>query len=211
MWYAPPYHEAREAPVWDAGCSGRPCPTDTSLEAQSLSPPLPGYSTAQVSRRLHLPCAHSRPEAFSSLKLFLSLGREKHWHSGRREKLKVEKPRTAGCILPSLLSLIPGYVAGGNRTMLQAHWHEAQTLHLSEHDALMIDWLSLWEVSWTQNHLLILIFCLIHAQIYSTYGKRDPQTLSPFVGVEVLNTGSSMKAWDFFQFSVHLLFQENLQ
>lgn len=125
---------------------------------------------------LLLPCAHSQPEAFSLLKLFLPLGRERRWHSGRREKLKVEKPRTAGCTLPSLLSLISGYAAGGNRTTLQAHWHEAQTLHLSEHDALMTDWLSLWEVSWTQNHLLILILCLIHAPIYSTYGKRDPET-----------------------------------
>lgn len=41
-------------------------------------------------------------------------------------------------------------------------------------------------------------YSLILAQIYSTYGKRDPQTLSPFVGVEVLNTGSSMRLETFF-------------
>lgn len=114
---------------------------DTSLEAQRLSPPLPalqqGLGLQEAVLELpRLPCALSLlPEAFSSPRLLLPSGRERCLDTGSQEKLKVEKPRPAGCTLPSL-SLISGRVAGGIRnTHYRPTGMKPKPCTCSEHDA----------------------------------------------------------------------------
>lgn len=116
---------------------------DTSLEAQRLSPPLPalqqGLGLQEAALELpHLPCALSLPpETFSSPRLLLPSGRERCLDTDSQEKLKVEKPRPAGCTLPLPVTHLRLCGRRHQEHTLQTRWHEAQTLHLLRTRCLM--------------------------------------------------------------------------